>query len=146
MHDGEATLRASVADSARRYLGVPFHHGQMSEFGMDCVGLIRAVAQDMGFETPNPGVYSRSVYSRTTLGHVERFLVPGKGVVVGSVGLFFIPRLGRERPNHLSIFTNRGMVHATEQVKKVVEVSVPGEWLKCLHSTWDFPEVANWQP
>lgn len=153
MSPEESELRLKIVGAARAYLGVPFHHGQACEFGMDCVGLIRAVAADLGFRPYNPGAYPRGVFSSRTLEIVTAHLVRGSGTSAGSIGLFFHPRLGTKRPNHLAIFSLRGLIHSTDQVGRVVEVSLSDDWIAHLHSTWDFHEVAalqdrepTWQP
>jgi hypothetical protein len=41
------TTRKQIVDKAREYLGVPFQHQGRSKQGLDCVGLILAVAEDL---------------------------------------------------------------------------------------------------
>ena len=47
-----------IADTARNYLGVPFVHQGRSPQGLDCVGLLVQVAEDLGFEAHDFAAYS----------------------------------------------------------------------------------------
>lgn len=62
--------------AARRYVGVPFEHrGRTPDRSLDCLGLVRQAAEDMGMDVEGvPADYSRRPHDGLLESYVERYL------------------------------------------------------------------------
>jgi cell wall-associated NlpC family hydrolase len=97
----ERGLRASLVETARGYLGVPYLFGGTSERGFDCSGLTGAVYQLNGLRLPRA---SRSQFEAGRPVALEDAL-PGD--------LLFFATGGGDRVNHVGIYLGRGaFIHA----------------------------------
>jgi cell wall-associated NlpC family hydrolase len=79
-------LGARAADSARRFIGVPYRWGGSSPSGFDCSGLVRFVYQRFGITLPHSSYGDFNVGRR-----VRGALLPGDLVFfsgVGHVGMY----------------------------------------------------------
>jgi cell wall-associated NlpC family hydrolase len=140
-----------IVDAARAYLGVPHHHqGRHRVAGLDCVGLLLAVAQDIGAEWHDLEGYSRSGAETADLmgysllrSHMARSLdeIPIEQAGPGDVWLFWVERM--LVPHHVAIVTNSDrMIHAAARLAggrpgRVVEVPL-GRWKDQIDSAWRF--------
>ena len=127
---------------ARECIGTPFlHQGRRQGLGVDCVGLLLVVADRLGLtgvDFPN--------YYRTPDGTLEEKLSASLWRCVrecihchmpGDVLCFKI----RNQPQHVAIRTNRGIIHALGDSRKVNETSYDQRWRKRLVSVWEWPEL-----
>ena len=126
----------------RRYLGAPFHHLGRSIYGIDCAGLIVVGALDCGFRFSDVPPYRRRGMTDMVPLVAER-MVPRGGPALGAVVLFRLPRVRPNEAHHGAIVTDRGIIHATEEVGRVVEVTFGGPWPDLVHSYWDYRELAG---
>lgn len=148
-----ATLdRVQIVSAARSYLGVPHvHQGRNRECGLDCVGLLLAVAQDVGARWHDLDGYSRSG-AKTADGmgysllreHMAQSLEerPIEEAEPGDVLLFWIERT--LVPHHVGILVDGGhFVHAAAGTSKrrpgsVKDVRFGPRWASKLDSVWRF--------
>ncbi len=124
-------MRQKIVDTARSWIGTPYHHHQaLKGVGVDCLGLVAAVAVELGIEgeydkttfAPFQG-YSRNPNPRQMTKAMERFLIPVEVPQIGDIAWL------ETRPgvaNHLAIKTGDDtIVHACGIVKKVIETTMP---------------------
>lgn len=133
--------RADIVARARTYLGVPYHHQGRSEFGMDCVGLIIAVARDLGFD--EVAAADRSDYRtgenptlRPTLDRVFQ-AIPVPSARPGDVLLMTLLRI----PQHVGIMTPTGIIHGHMGVKCIVEHPMGPTWNRRVVAAYTFKGI-----
>jgi cell wall-associated NlpC family hydrolase len=133
------TTGEDVVRVARSWVGVPFLHQGRNRNGIDCVGLIIAVGQELGVLPPN---FERRDYGRVPsrkeleqkLGlYCERAEAPAPGTVIGI-------RWNRELA-HTAFCTGPTLIHAWEKRGLVVEHGYRGKWLAITDSVWRLPGV-----
>lgn len=116
-----------IVSAARALVGVPFRHqGRNPEIGLDCVGLVAAIAN--GFGLP---VVDRLDYART----------PGRGQLEAALesqpclekiaslepACVVLMRISRS-PQHVGIYTGASMIHAWSDAGKVCEHDFDDKW------------------
>lgn len=130
--------RADVVAAARSYKGVRWHHQGRNRAGLDCVGLVIVVAQDLGLSTYNPQDYGRipdCVQMRAQLAqHLDPRATPEPGDVI---------LLRYERyPLHLGIASELdgelAIVHAFANLRRVVEHRLDAFWRARIVSAYAF--------
>lgn len=134
---------SKIADTAKKYLGVPFIHQGRSPEGMDCVGLLVQVANDLGFEAHDFTAYSLRPQAKQLMKLIGKSCDRVGGVPEpGDILVFAL--LGPNWPQHAAIKTEAGMIHSFRGGPcKVVEVGFDDFWQERLHSTWRYRET--WQ-
>jgi cell wall-associated NlpC family hydrolase len=127
---------------ARSYLGTPFHHQAREKgVGIDCIGLLVGVAQEMGWPIDDVTDYSRDPDGKSLIANLRSQLdpVPIGEQVDGDVAVFWMVR--PHLPAHVGILTKRGVVHTYAKIGKVVEHGMGSIWSKRLHSVWRYREA-----
>lgn len=134
-----------VANAAARWIDVPYRHQGRTTFGVDCAGLIIAVAAELGLHKA-AGYTDRTDYPRqpTTTNMMELLRTycnhrRGFDPQVGEILHFSFAVL----PQHVAIYThNDRIVHAYNSGRRcVIETSYAGKWPKRLHSIYRFKGV-----
>lgn len=138
----------AIADAARRYAGVRFRHqGRHAlgrQAGLDCLGLLMQVAQDIGLcsrvpphipltelDRPDYGLIPDGTALRRALDtHLEPVAAPGKA------GDIVLMRLDGN-PQHLGIRSTlsggrEGLIHAFRQAGRVVEHQFASPWTEAV--------------
>ena len=138
--------RTEIADLARSYLGTPWRHQGRSKKGVDCVGLVIAVAMDAGIlprDHPIPP-YSRFPDNRLQdyfCSHLVR--IPPRQMKNGSVLLFSF----HGAPWHAGIVVDvhaRAIVHAFASARKVVyDYADSRAHGRKLFAAFDYPGVTD---
>jgi hypothetical protein len=115
--------------------------------GLDCVGLLLAVASDVGYdEAPSfdPVSYSRRPDGVTLTSILRASLVPVQEVREGNVVAFWIDV--SDRPTHVAIIGKHpsiegefSLIHSHARVRKVVEVTFDSYWRSRVAETYAFP-------
>src|SRR5688572_12541928 len=128
-----------VVDEARSWVGVPFLHQGRSRSGVDCVGLILQVLQDLGCITDD---FKRPSYGRLpNQGHLERqiseYCLPLDQLIPGAL----IGVQWHGDAAHVAIYTGDNIIHAYEKRKQVVEHGFRGKWLERIKGVWALPGV-----
>tara|TARA_R110000824_G_scaffold279432_2_gene467623 strand:- start:1010 stop:1405 length:396 start_codon:yes stop_codon:yes gene_type:complete len=129
---------SNIADTARKYLGVPFVHQGRSAEGLDCVGLLVQVASDLGLEAHDFTAYSLRPKAAKLIALIGESCdrVTGEPKP-GDILIFAM--IGPSWPQHAAIKTEAGMIHSYRGgPNKVIEVSFDDHWKEKLHSTWRY--------
>lgn len=141
MHSSHPT-RNDVVETARSFIGTPFvHQGRLPGVGLDCVGVLLAVADKLSISGVDfPG------YDRTPDGTLEEKLSASLELanrrcihchMPGDVLCFRIAN----QPQHVAIRSDRGLIHSLADSKILQETSYDERWRKRLLSVWVWPEL-----
>ena len=116
---------------ARGWLGVPFRHQGRSRYGVDCLGLLVKLAEELQLTSrENNAFWSED---RTDYGHYPNaleLLSETDSIVPGVVLLLEVDR----RATHLGIASKysqggMGLIHAYAPARKVIEEPLSSYWL-----------------
>ena len=133
-------MNRQIQDAARRYLGVPFVHQGRSPQGLDCIGLLVQVAQDLKLEAHDFSAYSLRPSSRLLMRLIGKSCDRVEEAEPGDIMVFAM--IGPGWPQHAAIRTDRGMIHAMRGgPDRVIEHGFDDVWKKKLDSVWRF----RWQ-
>lgn len=136
---------------ARTYLNTPFHHqGRSKHAGLDCLGLLLAVADDLKLQSRAGGMLTD--YDTTDYGllpqhyHLEQHLnqhlypVHSHAPSPNHIALFTF----RHHPQHLAIIGHHQnhptLIHTHSTAKKVVEHHLTHTWKKHLYKIFSISE------
>ena len=146
--NSQTPSRADVMAEARRWVGTPYHdQGRMRRASCDCIGLVRGVADALGFAVPDPfPVYGRLPHDMLAEGAADRFMARAGGrPMPGQIGLFWWRHRGNGQ--HFAIFAEHGgrltMIHAYAGLKRVTEAGLNDFWRARLLRVYDYREIAN---
>lgn len=119
-------MSMDFGERARALVGVPFRpQGRSVETGLDCVGLTLAVfgiARDLvRSDYQLRGEHAGELQAQ--IGRFFRRIAAG----AGRSGDLMLSRVGPEQ-QHLSILTDRGLVHADARLRRVVERPGRAPW------------------
>lgn len=126
-----------VVACARSFLGTKFkHQGRVPNVGLDCVGLLIAVAKVMDFKWTDRRGYARCPDGVTLMHALDEVMDRASEPAVGRVVMF---EHYKGLPYHVGIITDYeyggfGLIHTWAEVGKVVEEyfepdeSVVGYW------------------
>lgn len=143
--------RDALVTQARQYLGVRFaHQGRSKVTGVDCLGLLLCVAQDVGirlnqkdvrhYDRTDYGAYPCPIMLRAQLDHA---LIAIDEARVGDILLLNI----EGRPQHLALVSDYhhteslGMIHAYAPMRKVVEHRLDEMWQGAIEQRYRVPEL-----
>ncbi|MEO5376067.1 MAG: C40 family peptidase [Alphaproteobacteria bacterium] len=119
-----------ILHTARGYLGVRFRHQGRSRGGLDCAGLIVAVAHDLGLSDADYTAYGHEPDGRTLHTLLARHMdevAPGDMALGDVVFMAF-----QAFPQHLGILADAGrpfsLIHAFAPARKVIEHRLDDEW------------------
>lgn len=127
---------SDIEDAARKYIKTRFKHQGRSIDGMDCVGLIIAVAHDLNitdFDFTNYKVIPDSKLMRQYLGeHLDKIPIwyrkPGD--------IFYMSFY--QHPQHLAIYTGNTIIHAASLFGGVVEHSLDTFWNQRIREVYRY--------
>jgi len=129
-------------DIARGYLGTPFRHqARLPGVGLDCAGVVVCALREAGREVEDVRAYGRipahGLFVKMVERHCERISVGD--LRHGDLIMFAF----RGEPQHLAIYTAEGtLIHAYQDVKKVVEHDFDGVWRDRLRGCYRLKEAA----
>jgi len=148
-------LRTEVVKAARSLIPTRFQHqgrcpGNRRQGGIDCAGEIVCTGQLIGEILEDFIGYARYSSYKYLLPLVEKNLIIADGPALGRVVLFNMFRKN-PLPTHIGILSDKGLIHAYEDVGYVAEhnmsQSIPKRawmWSDRIHSYWDFKGVVTW--
>lgn len=125
---------------AKQWLGVPFLHQGRSRHGVDCIGFVAAMCQELGlpvFLNNLPHNYSRS--PQALLEDGLRMLSKPCALDTGTLILIKWPL--SKHASHVAIYTGNSMIHCYEASGKVVEHGYTTPWPERTASIWKVPGV-----
>jgi cell wall-associated NlpC family hydrolase len=131
MDTGLHITGTDVIEAARKYLEVPFHHqGRAREAGLDCIGLLVVVAEDLGIPVEDCAVYKRYPSPADLMKHLRAKLEeqPTYMAEVGDVLVFWWNKKDREQ--HVGFFTGRTLIHTFAKAKRVTEEPFSDFWIQ----------------
>lgn len=140
--------RAEIVAEARSWVGTPFHwQASIKGVGADCKGLVWGVARELGLPEAQTLHASAADYGpvvdaqRLLAGLRATFRPVAKGEEQpGDV----VVLLHHGKPQHLGIYTGRGIVHASMRGRaQVVEMPCTRDWRSMVHSAWGWGAVAD---
>ena len=126
-----------IATAASRYLGVPWRHqGRDRKLGIDCVGLLVLVAQDLGLEYMDKNNYTMRPVPAEMIAVLDACCDRVEVAEEGDIMAFFC--IGDGWPQHVAIKTRTGMVHATRGARVVVHEAIDEEWMNKFEGAWRY--------
>lgn len=130
-----------IAATARKYLGTPWRHqGRDRVLGLDCIGLLVVVAQDLDLEYDDTTTYTMRPVPAEMIAALNGCCDPVDEPQEGDIMAFFA--VGDGWPQHVAIKTREGLIHTTRSgMGKVVEEEFTEEWKRKLEGAWRF----RWQ-
>lgn len=141
-----------VTCAARRYLGVRFAHQGRSAHGLDCLGLLICVAQDLGlrFNALAPAALDSRDYSHQpdTQALQQALATHLCAIAPESAGSGDIVLLRvNGSPQHLAILAtypqpgSLAMIHAYAPARRVVEHRYDRVWQQATHAAYRLPQL-----
>ena len=129
-----------IIDLARETLGTPYHHqGRVNQVGLDCIGVLEYVANNLGVEYIDGQNYSKFPHD----GLLE-YAIGLQGcmtqVFEKQPGDVFLMRFQKET-QHVAIFTGDTIIHSYESIGRVVEHSLDDVWEKRITHIFRFTGV-----
>lgn len=124
--------REDVVTEARKWLGVKWQHQGRGRAGIDCIGLVVRVGQDLGLPITDMQGYKRTPEAHKFLEHVREQSEFVSQPEPGCIGLF------RERhfPCHIGIFSEKHgeihLIHSYLPTGKVMEEHFAHQWINAL--------------
>lgn len=133
-----------VIAAARAVLDTPFRHqGRLAGRGLDCAGLGVHVARALGLEYIDDITYGRHPANGLFEAALDRqpCLVRIGDPELRQAGDYLLMRFNRE-PQHLSIVTDRGIIHSYREVGKVCEHRLDALWIGRIVRCYRFRGLA----
>jgi cell wall-associated NlpC family hydrolase len=129
-----------IVQQAREYIGVPFLHQGRSKRGVDCVGLVVRVAQDLGLSRYDFTEYGMdpnlSQFMRVLRACPDWERIPITDRQSGDVLV-----LALNVPCHVAIYTGSGVIHAMSLRGKVCEHRLTSDWKRKVRECYRFKGV-----
>ena len=131
---------AAVIAQARTWVGIPFLHQGRSRYGVDCLGFVACVMNELGvseFLNHLPHNYERNPQAKfaDTLPDFSR------EIPLQPAALLMIVFPFAKWPSHCAIYTGTTMIHCHEMDRKVVEHGFQEPWIMRTKSYWALPLV-----
>ncbi len=134
--------KSRIVQTGRQYIGTPFvHQGRKPGIGLDCVGLISAIAKNNECYFEDQDCYNIQQWAGDKLLlEMEQNFTPLVNPENACILLIWFRR--PHLPQHFAIYTDRDtIIHTEEATGRVVEVQFDERWAKRVHSIWKFKEV-----
>ena len=127
-------IRQKIIEEARKLIGVPFRHqGRDRRYGLDCVGVAVVVSKALGVYVHDRADYGRWPGGNNLLVHIKNSgFKETTDPQPGDLLVFIMKRF----PQHVAIMTDKGIIHAHENSKKVVEHGFTDKWKKRLYKAY----------
>lgn len=117
-----------IVRTARSYLGTRWRHQGRSGQGVDCIGLVLAVAHDLGLSDLQVDGYARQPDPRQLRAGLQAHMTlrSDESHQPGDVLLLSLGAGGQ----HVGIATDTGLIHAAAIARRVVEHRMDELWLR----------------
>jgi cell wall-associated NlpC family hydrolase len=130
--------RQNIVDEARTYLNVRWHHQGRNMAGVDCLGLVILVAHQLGLTDFDTADYGRIPDGQRLRAGLTEHMDVTRTHQPGDVLLMRF----EQHPQHVAIVTDRGIIHAYAQVRKVVEHRLDSVWSSRIVAAYSFNGIA----
>lgn len=134
------SIRDAIVAAARSYLGCRYQHQGRVRTGIDCAGLIIAVAHDVGLPAEDMAGYARIPDGKALRRHLDSQAAP-VAYADRQPGDILLLAFDRGLPQHLAITTDYGMIHAYAGARKVVEHRIDEMWAARILGAYRYPGV-----
>jgi hypothetical protein len=136
--------RGQILSYARSLIGTPFHHqGRQPGLALDCIGVLRAIANHFRFTNHDFMGYSKHPDGETLERELNKCLEPIQPMAVqpGDVLTFWVRHPGKTQ--HAGIATNVGILHSYHSINPVgvTETVLDEFWCKRVSVCYRFPNV-----
>ena len=135
------SIRQSVVNEARSWLGTPWGHNQCVKGNqVDCVRFVNAVAQSCGIVCGDlPKEYARLSNGIDIINYLDQWFKPKSIDDLKDGDILVFKYWGR--PHHVALATTlrgyRGMIHASVECGKVTEHILDNIFLRILVAVYD---------
>jgi len=123
--------RSNIVEVAKTYIGTPFHHlGRVKNIGIDCVGIILGVAEELNIVLivhPEFKRYGKASKQRPLLEYMNEQFIKLERREVGSIAVSWYD-IQTKNPSHLGIVTPIGMIHTNGHLKITIEEQWSPKW------------------
>lgn len=138
--------REDVVSHARSWIGAPFRHqGRSKTRGVDCVGLILGVAQELGVQLIAPKDYTSSPSGQLVMQYANDQLSQTSSKNIGSVVVMW--GFDRDEPQHLGFIGRDAgrftLIHAFSKRGIVVEHGFDAFWDRRIKAFFELPGVID---
>lgn len=143
--------RQRIVEIARQWIGVKYRHqGRTRENGVDCIGLIIVVGEELGCNTKGiPSKYSKNPNGNLLLDNAKNYLKPTakkfEDMQIGDVAVLW--GYTRHTPQHFAVVGEWGgrltMIHALSKNHEVVEHGWDRFWQQRLEMVYEFPDTVQ---
>lgn len=146
-------IRKEIVKTAREYINTPCHHqGRAKGVGVDCIGLIACVSKDLGLGFADRSEfrnYKRLASANKALmtRHLDALCPKSpnrtwKKWKLGDILIFWV-NPSHQRPQHMGIATEKGIIHANTQMRKVVEQPLELQHKERFIASYSFPGITH---
>jgi len=126
----------TIITAASAYLGTRWHHQGRSTAGLDCIGLLVRVAQDVGMPVMDETGYARQPDGKQLQSALERYL---ERIAEPEPGAVLLMRFERD-PQHVALMADGGdIIHAYATARKVVRHRLDDIWARRIVAVYRFP-------
>ena len=126
-----------LIETARGYLGVPYEHMGRSRRGLDCIGLFVVCAQDLGIPVWDDLTYTLKVNPKHLLAGIEQYVERDRPRPIIEPGRMALMQFSGEAGiTHTALITERGILHAYNKRRAVVEHRLNDQWTKRIIRTY----------
>ena len=136
-------MRDKIVSIARRYVGTPYRHQGRSAQGLDCVGLIVVIADELGIDCKDVPNYRRRSMGTEFFQAFNNAGCRQKSLAARLPGDIIILKFGM-RAQHAAILTDRNtIIHAFASTSRstVIEEHYSQQWIDRSVACYAFPGV-----
>jgi cell wall-associated NlpC family hydrolase len=130
-------MLVNLVDKSRSFIGVPYVHQGRTRAGLDCIGLILAIGEELGKPVKQDYAYQQIPEpSILWKGLDDNFIrKPAHRLAPGDIMVFRIA----VDPQHIAIYLGDDrMLHAYENVGQVVEHRYADVWKRRLLAVYSY--------
>lgn len=132
--------REQFLAEARSWIDVPWVHQGRNRYGVDCIGLVLVTCWALGLTDYDISGYGRTPNADMLMRELD---AQARRIPIADArpGDLMLSRFLAD-PQHVGIFTERGVLHAYAGSKRVVETALPEPWRRRIVAAYAVPGVA----
>ena len=125
-----------LVSQARSYLGVPYRHHGRCRKGLDCIGLFVACAEDLGIQVWDDLTYTLKVNPKHLLAGLGQYTEKDVRPILSPGRMALMQFSGEAGITHTALITDKGLLHAYNKRRSVVEHRINDQWKKRIIRTY----------